>query len=200
MSSDWQKDVKNFHLVHGQYSQDRPEWIPSQDIVKSRHDFIEEEVVKELLLDLELLGTTEGRRAENLKEVQARIADGIVDSIYVLLGCAVEFGIDLQPIWNKVNEANMLKIGGGKASNGKVLKPEGWKHPDIAKLIEDQKLGLPEFCDLCGYLAVDTTGYHCGNSDYKKLTSNLRPKEIPRPTWCTLSERKLLEGEINGKT
>jgi hypothetical protein len=194
MSTNWQKDIVEFQTKMGQ------EWhtkltFTSDETLKLRYNLVDEEVNKELLPNLKKL-----MEEEPEDPTIVNVVDGIVDSIYVLIGCAVSFGVDLGPIWDKVHEANMLKADGLRDKNGKVLKPEGWKHPDIAKLIEDQKLGLPEFCDLCGYLAVDTTGYHCGNSDYKKLTSELRPKEIPRPIWCTLSERKLLEGEINGKT
>lgn len=64
--------------------------------------------------------------------------DGIVDSIYVLLGTAVTFGVDLQPIWEAVHATNMAKIGGTIRDDGKVLKPAGWVAPDIAKLLRAQ--------------------------------------------------------------
>ena len=65
----------------------------------------------------------------------ADIADGIVDAIYVLLGTAVCYGIDIQPIWDIVHEANMKKTGGGKRIDGKVLKPHGWVPPDVKREI-----------------------------------------------------------------
>lgn len=33
----------------------------------------------------------------------------------------------------------MKKFGGGKRADGKFLKPEGWKHPDIGAELEKQK-------------------------------------------------------------
>lgn len=62
-------------------------------------------------------------------------ADAIVDSIYVLVGTAVTFGIDLGPIWDAVHAANMAKVGGGMRDDGKVLKPTDWEAPEIARLL-----------------------------------------------------------------
>ena len=64
-----------------------------------------------------------------------KAADAIVDSIYVLIGTALEYGIPLSTIWNIVQRCNMAKkdpITGKviKREDGKVLKPEGWQPPD----------------------------------------------------------------------
>ena len=58
--------------------------------------------------------------------------DGLCDLLYVTLGAAVEFGIDIEPIFDEVHRTNMLKEGGGTRSDGKTLKPPGWVAPDIA--------------------------------------------------------------------
>lgn len=65
-------------------------------------------------------------------------ADGIVDSIYVLLGLAVRLGVDISPLWREVHRKNLLKQGGPKDEDGKKLKPEGWTPPDVAKLLREQ--------------------------------------------------------------
>lgn len=38
--------------------------------------------------------------------------DGMCDLIYVVLGTAIEFGIDLTPFWDEVHRSNMEKLGG----------------------------------------------------------------------------------------
>lgn len=66
------------------------------------------------------------------------IADGLADLIYVALGTAIAYGIDLRPVWSAVHAANMAKIGGPTREDGKVLKPEGWQPPDIKGILERQ--------------------------------------------------------------
>jgi len=67
------------------------------------------------------------------------IADGIIDSIYVLVGCGISLGIPLQKAWDEVQRCNMAKLGpDGKPirrADGKVLKPEGWLPPDMYKVL-----------------------------------------------------------------
>lgn len=55
-------------------------------------------------------------------------ADALVDILYYIHDCAVRHGINLDPIFRIVHEANMAKIKDGvvKDENGKVQKPEGW--------------------------------------------------------------------------
>lgn len=65
-------------------------------------------------------------------------ADAICDLLYVVYGTAVAFGIDVQPMMNRVHAANMEKAGGPKDEHGKQLKPDGWKPPDIRRELELQ--------------------------------------------------------------
>jgi predicted HAD superfamily Cof-like phosphohydrolase len=64
--------------------------------------------------------------------------DGIGDSLYVQFGAAIEFGIDMQPIFDEIHRANMAKVGGATRADGKTLKPEGWVAPRIAEKIAEQ--------------------------------------------------------------
>jgi predicted HAD superfamily Cof-like phosphohydrolase len=57
--------------------------------------------------------------------------DGICDLLYVAIGTAIEFGVDIQPFFDEVHRSNMAKDGGGKDALGKTLKPPGWTPPDI---------------------------------------------------------------------
>lgn len=64
--------------------------------------------------------------------------DGLADTIFVCLGAAARWGVDLEPIWDAVCRANMAKVGGPVRADGKRLKPPGWTPPDIAGELEKQ--------------------------------------------------------------
>lgn len=66
------------------------------------------------------------------------VAREIVDLIYVLIGKAVTYGIDLRPVWTEVQKANMAKAGGDRRADGKVTKPPGWEPPDVAGVLAVQ--------------------------------------------------------------
>jgi predicted HAD superfamily Cof-like phosphohydrolase len=63
--------------------------------------------------------------------------DGMCDLIVVTYGTAVEFGIDLAPFWDEVHRTNLAKAGGPVREDGKVLKPEGWKPPNLTRVFQE---------------------------------------------------------------
>lgn len=63
--------------------------------------------------------------------------DGMCDLLYVTLGTAVEFGIDLAPFFEEVHRSNMEKVGGATRDDGKILKPDGWQKPRIAEMLAE---------------------------------------------------------------
>ena len=70
----------------------------------------------------------------------AAVADGIVDSIVVLIGLGYSMGLDMEAAWQEVHRSNMAKIDPetGKVirrEDGKILKPEGWTPPDLVKVV-----------------------------------------------------------------
>lgn len=121
-----QEMVKEFQLAFGQPVADKPQMIaPERQEV--RHSWLVEEA-NELLA------------AETLVDV----ADAIADVIYIALGTAVEHGIDIERVFQIVQEANMAKLGpDGKPiykEDNKIAKPEGWQPPEpkIAEEIQRQ--------------------------------------------------------------
>jgi predicted HAD superfamily Cof-like phosphohydrolase len=62
--------------------------------------------------------------------------DALCDLLYVTFGAAVTFGVDLEPFFDEVHRSNMAKAGGPVRFDGKRLKPQGWKAPDIAGILE----------------------------------------------------------------
>lgn len=118
-------DLVAFHETMGQPIVPRPS-IPSPSRRTLRCRLIREEVVEELLPALE---------ADDLEG----IADGLADSIVVIIGTALEYGIDLRRIWDEVHRTNMAKASGPRREDGKVLKPAGWQPPRIAELLASQE-------------------------------------------------------------
>jgi hypothetical protein len=66
------------------------------------------------------------------------IADAIGDMLYVVYGAAICHGLDMEPIFAEIHRSNMNKLNGPKRADGKQLKPEGWKPPDIYSEVEKQ--------------------------------------------------------------
>ena len=121
---DWYEDVMDFHKKFDSDIGEKPE-IPNARIKKLRIDTIKEE-------------TKELKTAFQQKDI-VEVADAIVDLMYFTIGTAIACGIDIRPVWDEVHRTNMLKTGGGKRADGKILKPKGWKAPDIAAIIERQQ-------------------------------------------------------------
>ena len=67
--------------------------------------------------------------------------DACMDMIWVTLGFCHMKGYDVAGAWNEVLKTNMAKVdpATGKVrrrEDGKILKPEGWKPPDMTKFIK----------------------------------------------------------------
>lgn len=125
MSNDWHQDIVDYHdeVMKDKFS-NFPH-IPSTYYRNLRRNLIKEEVKE----------TLDAIRDDNL----VALADGIADSIVVLLGTAVTYGIDMRPIWDIIHKSNMAKKGGTLRSDGKMLKPEGWEPPNIRSEIARQQ-------------------------------------------------------------
>jgi predicted HAD superfamily Cof-like phosphohydrolase len=124
MSQDWQQDIKDFHKEVMNDNFPTQPHIPTEELIALRISLIAEEV-SETLTALS-------------KDDLEGIADGIVDSIVVLLGTAVTYGIDIKPIWDEIHMTNMAKKDGEVREDGKKLKPEGWGPPKVKELLIEQ--------------------------------------------------------------
>lgn len=67
---------------------------------------------------------------------EVEVIDGLCDLLYVTFGTAVAAGIDLDAFFHEVHATNMAKLAGEKRADGKQLKPEGWRPPQIAVLLQ----------------------------------------------------------------
>lgn len=130
-SRDWFADVCEFHRVCGSAMAPTP-MIPDDGVAMFRHRLLIEEYGE----------TMDAMMAGDLPE----IADGLADLIYVAIGTAVSYGIDLRRVWEAVQRSNMAKLGGGTDPGGKHRKPPGWTPPDIAGVLASQP-PIPEVND-----------------------------------------------------
>ena len=117
-------DVRAFHTVANIPILDKPQW-PRADRRILRFDLLEEEFRELCEAGISV----------------AEVAKELVDLIYVAIGTALEFGIPLDAVWEEVHKSNMAKVDPNTGrvvyrEDGKVLKPEGWKKPDVQKVLE----------------------------------------------------------------
>ena len=122
-----QLDVAKFHHAGGQLVHSTPT-VPPPDVGRLRQRLIREEC------DEVCTALDEGNLVQ--------IADGIADAVYVLLGTAVSCGIDMAPVWQAVQQANMAKFPVCKDCAGSGYPPEAdsmghmidvdgiWRNPD----------------------------------------------------------------------
>lgn len=117
----WQQDVETFMKLAGQEIPEKPV-MPGLKIETLRWDLIEEEL-KEL------------ERAENTTEA----ADAIADLLYVVIGTAVAYGINIGPIFDEVHRSNMSKfIDGHRREDGKWIKGPSYSPANLEPLIQEQ--------------------------------------------------------------
>lgn len=124
MSIDWFKDISDFHK---EVMQD--DLLPIPHIPSKKYQTLRKNLIRE-----EIDETLEAIKNGDL----VKLADGICDSIVVLLGTAVTYGIDIRPLWEEVHRSNMEKKHGLLREDGKRLKPIGWKPPRIKEIIDSQ--------------------------------------------------------------
>lgn len=78
-----------------------------------------------------------------LRANREKLLDGFIDSIVVSSGAALSYSHDAEGAFREVNRANMDKFPGGVATrdaNGKILKPAGWKEPDLSPFVRAREL------------------------------------------------------------
>lgn len=121
----------------------------AQDAVEEFHRGVGQPVGAELGTDAELrialiqeelneLGDALHETVATTDERLVDVADALADLIYVVLGSAVVWGIDLSPVFEEVHRSNMAKIVNGvvlRRADGKIEKPAGWTPPGIRKAL-----------------------------------------------------------------
>ncbi|MGW1069327.1 pyrophosphohydrolase domain-containing protein [Streptomyces aureus] len=77
-----------------------------------------------------------------------RLAHELADVVYVAYGTALVHGIDLDAVIAEIHRANMTKIGPdghvARRSDGKVLKGEHYRAPDVSEVLRRQGWSAPD--------------------------------------------------------
>lgn len=119
-----QVEVQEWMKKAGQECPDKPT-IASEEVAYLRYKLINEEFTElQTGMDLEQLVT---------------IADAIGDLLYVVLGTAVAYGIDMEPVWHEIHRSNMTKfIDGQRREDGKWIKGPSYSPANLRPIIETQ--------------------------------------------------------------
>lgn len=92
----------------------------------------DDSVTPNLALALELIEEEIGELRDAIEAGDlVEIADGAFDSVWVLCSYAAELGINGNAVWSEIKRSNFEKTGATRRADGKILKPEGWRPPDI---------------------------------------------------------------------
>jgi predicted HAD superfamily Cof-like phosphohydrolase len=121
--------VAAFHLAFDLPRRVTPSIADASDgLIQLRISLLEEEVA-------------EFKEAAQERDL-VRVADALGDIVYVAYGAAVTFGIDLDAVVAEVHRANMSKLDeAGRPilrSDGKVIKSNRYRPPDIAAVLASQ--------------------------------------------------------------
>jgi predicted HAD superfamily Cof-like phosphohydrolase len=148
MKTDFQK-VQEFNKAAEQECPDNPSSMSQEEVfflTKMILDEIMEFMVtvspdykKEMVKMIEQSDDLE-YTAPKGDELIAEQGDALVDMYYYSLNASAKHAIDLSSIFSVVHEANMAKKDPktGKflrRKDGKIIKPDGWKSPNITEVI-----------------------------------------------------------------
>jgi predicted HAD superfamily Cof-like phosphohydrolase len=118
-------DVYELHAKFGFTRSVKPRNLPVDDML-GRYRFLLEEV-------------TEFKEAVEAGDM-AKMFDALLDIVYVAKGTAIQLGFPWSDGWDEVQRANMAKeVSPVKSNRGghDLLKPPGWKPPDIEGILAD---------------------------------------------------------------
>ena len=130
LKSEWLSDINDMHYKFG-----ATEWVEDMyrsknykilnDFLAFRLDFLEEEF--------------EETQAAFLNKDHKEVVDGLIDLIVIAIGTLDLFKCDADVAWDKIHHSNMAKEPGANKSRKNpfglpdMVKPKGWKSPNITK-------------------------------------------------------------------
>lgn len=128
--------IQEFHQKYNHLIVKEPS-IPNHEIINLRYKLIEEEMNETLGALREMMNSNPHQDDEigwTPTDDLVALADGIADSMVVLIGTALSFGIPLREVFLEVHRSNMTKST-EKNDYGKTIKGLGYSAPDIRSII-----------------------------------------------------------------
>jgi predicted HAD superfamily Cof-like phosphohydrolase len=136
--------VTEFHEAFGQPVLSKPT-VPSLERCDLRERLVSEEygeVIGALDINYDFVGEEGDVVVDSCGAKLPEVAKELADLFYVLMGTALEFGIDMGPVLTEVHRSNMTKLGpDGKPvydAHGKVTKGPNYEPPDIERVLQAQ--------------------------------------------------------------
>jgi predicted HAD superfamily Cof-like phosphohydrolase len=127
--------LEDFTEKYGHWRSEVPTVTIPYPVKKLRRSLILEEIGE----TLEAMGFTESGDISGFEDL-TEIADGIADSVYVLVGTALAYGIPFDRVFREVHRSNMtktaIKAERGEKYGTKTPKGPDYIAPDIAGIIQ----------------------------------------------------------------
>ena len=123
--SEEQHMVREFHRRAGLGAPERPTWLGEE-----RHRVLVALVEEEL---------AEFRNAGETRSL-VEVADALGDLLYNVYGAAVEYGIDMEPVFAEIHRSQLSKCEprAMRRPDGTVAKGENYRPPRLKEIIEAQ--------------------------------------------------------------
>lgn len=129
--------VREFHAAYGQAAPETIPCPPDPATVRLRARLIREEY-EEVMAELDML--TRASNTTTTYAICARLLKELADLRYVVEGCAITFGLDIEGAFVETHQSNMSKLGAdGKPitdAGGKVLKGPNYRPADMTKFVK----------------------------------------------------------------
>lgn len=135
-------DVRRFSKKGGQRCYNTPTY-PGTMVANFRKSFHREEAVTEFSQAADSLGIAYSTDSETTEHF-AKVLDSLVDSLYVILGTALQFGLAsyLAAGFEEVSKSNWSKFDADgnpiiDPETGKILKGDQYRPPNLVKVLEN---------------------------------------------------------------
>ena len=134
------EDIAEFHYEFQLQYEGKPRTLNPR-LHQFRATFMAEELHEYNLAYIEVLEAKHSGDRAAMNAALEKQLDALVDMTYVVLGTAHLHGFDFVEAWNRVHNANMMKQRVQRLSDSKrgssydVIKPDGWKAPDLSDLV-----------------------------------------------------------------